>query len=118
MAWKEIELKNEMWKPEKEGDTLQGVVIDIEKNQYGNSYVITTEDGEEFKTPAHKILQKLMEDIKKGQVVKIEFKEEKDTNKGNPLQIYKVFVWENEEKKVNQEKVEELKETVNPVNTN
>lgn len=98
MAWKEVELKKDEWTPVKEGDCLLGVLIGSEDTTYGKQYTIQNEDDTEFvKLPKHKILQLLMEGVNVGTRCKLEYRGEKDIQKGNPLQIYKLSVWEQDE---------------------
>jgi len=65
--WEEIRAFPTVWKPSQEGDALKGTVIEIRERTFGSreytSLVITTEEGEEFETPAHTNLSRL---IRKG----------------------------------------------------
>jgi len=65
--WEEIRAFPTVWKPSQEGDTLKGTVIEVRERTFGSraytSLVVTTEEGEEFETPAHTNLSRL---IRKG----------------------------------------------------
>jgi len=84
---------NEMWFSETEGETIQGEIINIDKNaDYGTSY--TLKAGEEIKRlPQHKVLQNRLEGTKIGDTVKVIYVgEEPPTKKGNnPTKMYRVF---------------------------
>lgn len=82
-----------LWLPEKEGDELKGEVTDMIEGTYGNQYLIKKENGEEIKTPSHKVLQNRMAKIKTGDHIKIVYiKEEPPSVKGqNPTKIYDVY---------------------------
>jgi len=82
-----------LWLPEKEGDELIGTVKEIKEGTYGNQFVIAKDDGEEVRTPSHRVLQNRMIDAKKGTKVKIVFTgEEPPSVKGqNPTKMYEIF---------------------------
>jgi len=65
--WEEIRAFPTVWKPSQEGDMLKGTVIEIRERTFGSraytSLIVATEDGEEFETPAHTNLSRL---IRKG----------------------------------------------------
>lgn len=93
MVWNE--LKGEVWSPEEEGEAVEGVIIDKAEGQWGITCTIENkESGINIKTPAHTILQERLEKCNIGDRVRIEYKGSKDSKKGNPVQIYKVFKWE------------------------
>lgn len=82
----------EYWKAEKEGETIQGVLIKKEKNDLGNTWTVLTEKDEEIKTPSHSLLQQRLEKVMIGTLVRIEYKGERATKQGmNPVKIYKVL---------------------------
>ena len=66
-AWEEIRVSPTVWKPQEEESILKGTVIEIRERTFGSrtytSLIIATEDGEEFETPAHTNLSRL---IKRG----------------------------------------------------
>lgn len=82
-----------LWLPEKEGDELIGEVTDVKEGTYGNQFVIKKQDGEEIRTPSHKVLQNRMTDATVGTKVKIVYiGEEPPSVKGqNPTKMYDVF---------------------------
>lgn len=84
---------SDLWLPEKEGDELIGTVMDVTEGNYGNQYTIRKSDGEEVRTPSHKVLQNRMISAKKETKVKIVYEgEEPPSVKGqNPTKMYSVF---------------------------
>lgn len=85
-----------MWIPQNEGDELIGTVTDIVEGDYGKQYVIKKDDGEEIRTPSHKVLQNRMAKVKAGNKVKIVYTgEEPPSVKGQkPTKMYKAFIAE------------------------
>lgn len=99
--FKEVENTNRYWKPTVKGDLLQGEVLKIEENvingeKCGNQYTIKDERQGEIKTPSHKMLQALMEKVRKSDVVRIEFTgtELPKVAGRKPTSLYKVFIEE------------------------
>ena len=83
-----------IWIPEKEGDELIGEVTHIDtEGLYGTQYVIKKDDGEEVRTPSHKVLQNRMQKAVVGTKVKIVHTgTEPPAIKGhNPTSMYDVF---------------------------
>lgn len=81
------------WKPEKEGDTLEGKIVEIRDGKFGKIFTIEKEDGSEIATPSHKMLQNRLGSRSKGDMVKIVY-EGRDipTVKGqNGMEKYKTF---------------------------
>lgn len=92
-TWKEIESAG-FWKPEKEGDILEGEIASINtEGKYGTQYGIKTSDGKIVNTPSHRVLQNRLASLKVGNKVRIVFEcEELPQVKGqNPTKIYRVY---------------------------
>lgn len=95
-TWKEQESSGEMWLPENKGDELIGQLVNVEQGMYGNQYIIRLPEGNETKTPSHKVLQSRMSRVAIGETIKIVFEgQEPPAVKGqNPTKLYKVYVKE------------------------
>lgn len=67
------EVKNEFkyWKPTLINDEIQGKVLEMNKGQFGEQYVIEDKRLGKVQTPAHKVLQNRMKTIKVGDYVRI-----------------------------------------------
>lgn len=92
MAYKKQE--QEMWLPVKEGEELEGDIIEINtEGMYGNQYHIKKADGSVIVTPSHKVLQNRIINCVKGDKVKIVYVgEESPKVKGqNPTKMYDVY---------------------------
>ena len=85
------ELGTKFWEPQKIEDEIIGVITEMIEGKHGMMYVILTATDEKLLTPAHNILQDRMKEVVVGDLVKIIYKGEKDTGKGNPAQVYKVY---------------------------
>ena len=83
-----------IWIPEKEGYELIGEVVDVlTEGSYGTQWGIKKDDGEEIKTPSHKVLQNRMAKAVVGTELKIVHTgTEPPAIKGyNPTSMYDVF---------------------------
>jgi hypothetical protein len=101
MKFEKVEDKRIFWKPEKEGESVKGRVIEINKNEYGNSLTIFTEDKKEIVTPSHRQLLSLIRNVKLNDIVKIVFvKKEVNVDK-NDTYVYEVFKGVKDEQKDN-----------------
>lgn len=89
-GWVELEPKTNIWQPENEGDTIEGIYVEVEAGKFGKVYIIQNAEEELIKLPSHKHLLTRMELAIIGERLQIEYVGEKDINKGNPLQLYKV----------------------------
>lgn len=88
-----IEVKDsDFWKPEKEGDSVEGVIILMENNNFGLSVTIER-NSKKIILPSHSVLQNRLKNCKVGDVIKVIFeKMELPKIKGrNPTHIYKVL---------------------------
>lgn len=92
MEWEKQESAG-LWLPEHEGEELVGTVLRAEESTFGTQWLIKKDNGEEVRTPSHKVLQNRMGKLKAGDKVKIVFvKEEPPSVKGqNPTKMYDVF---------------------------
>lgn len=91
----EIKGNGRYWAPNKVGDELHGTIIEIKEDDYQNDRcVITTLDGEEKETPAHKDLLEYIPQLREGDEVWITAisVEEKEFTKG-PKKGQKFNVW-------------------------
>lgn len=90
---------SQFWNPKTEGEELVGSVVKVKRDpEFGFQYVLLCDNGEQFVTPSHKLLQARMMDIIIGDRVKLVFKGElpsKDPKK-NPTRNYKVYKEEEE----------------------
>lgn len=92
MTYKEQTASN-LWLPTAKGDTIEGNVQEKKMGQYGDQWIIKQRNGEILATPSHKVLQSRMQNINKGDQIKIVFEgTELPKVKGqNPTQMYKVY---------------------------
>lgn len=92
VEWELQEPTSDTWLPEKVGDQLTGLIIDERESQYGGiQYQVKTPQDEAWWTPSHSALQSRLKETGEGDLVKIEYRGEEPTNKGNPVKIYKVW---------------------------
>lgn len=91
-GWEEVKDSN-FWTPEKEGDSVEGVIVMIEKDEFGLKVTIE-KDGQKLVMPSHKVLQNKLSSCKEGDLIKVIFeKKELPKIKGhNPTNIYKVLI--------------------------
>lgn len=84
----------DLWLPAKEKEELVGEILDEQEGSYGVQYTIKKEDGEEVRTPSHKVLQNRMSRVNVGDTVKIVFTGEEPAKvKGqSPMKMYDVFI--------------------------
>jgi hypothetical protein len=69
--WIEVKSESNIWLPEEKNSTIQGVVINVEKGQYGLQLAIETMPGVVIWTPSHKALQCRLVHFVPGDWVKI-----------------------------------------------
>jgi len=84
-----------MWLPENIGDTLKGEIAAIETDGlYGKQLVVLMEDGNEIKTPSHKVLQARIAKAKVDDKIKIVYTGEQPpaVRGNNPTKMYDVFL--------------------------
>ena len=96
--WKTIEPN--MWKPENEGDSIEGVLIGMEPKddvkKISAKYNIENKDGM-FMVWGSAILDDRMKYVKIGQLVRITFVEQTKNKKRQDPNIYKVEVGDTSE---------------------
>ena len=83
----------EIWKPEKEGEEIKGIVVVREEGQYGLHLVIKEAKTEErMQTPAHMLLQRKLMPILTGDIIRIVYAGQVTFPTGKkPANDYKVF---------------------------
>ena len=95
MAYEEVKTEGNLWKPVKEGESLEGEVVGVNKNgKFGIQLTVKKADGVEKVTPSHKVLQSMLTGLNVGDKVLIKYiKTELPTVKGqNGAMLYQVFV--------------------------
>jgi len=92
MAYKKQE--GGFWTPEKDGDELEGKVIEVIEGNFGKQYIIETEKDGLMTTPSHALIQVGLRKAKVDDKVKIVFKgTEPPKVKGHsPTNLYDVFI--------------------------
>jgi hypothetical protein len=90
-GWEEVADSN-YWNPEKEGEEVEGIIISINKDDFGLKVIIES-NGKAIVLPSHKVLQNRLQNCKVGDMIKVIFeKKELPKVKGhNPTNIYKVL---------------------------
>ena len=95
LEWNEIQPN--IWKPEQEGDAIQGILIgkESDKGSYGSQAYIMEIKGEKQPTQALiwgcAVLDERMKYVNVGEMIKIEFNGSKINKKGQPVKIFKVY---------------------------
>ena len=94
MVFEKQENNLNIWLPEEANAELIGEVTSIKQGEYGNSYAILKEDAETIDTPAHKVLQNRMSNVKVGDIVKLVYtgSELPKVKGNNPTKMYDVFI--------------------------
>jgi len=92
--WQKQEGGQNIWIPTEEGEELIGKVVNKQEGSYGPQWVIEDKEGNEHRTPSHKVLQNRMTSVEPDNEVKIVYLgEEPPSVKGqNPTRLYDVFV--------------------------
>lgn len=83
-----------VWKPEKDGDSIEGTLIDKEQNiGKNNSWLYHLDDGNKKTTVwGCAVLDERMKFVQIGQLIKITFVKKTKSKAGRDLNIYKVYV--------------------------
>jgi len=93
MVWQEEKGNMEdIWTPTSINEEIVGKVVKVESTNFGKQFSIENRNGKVMKTPCHKALQNLMIKIQEGDMIKVVYVGEKASGKGNPTQLYKVYV--------------------------
>lgn len=88
------EINPNIWKPEEEGDSIEGVLInkETEVGDYkSNAYAIETKDNKQMLVWGCTILDDRMKYVEAGDQIKITYKGVEQNKKGQPVKIYKVY---------------------------
>jgi len=92
MKWEKIEPG--IWKPQKEGDSIEGVLIKVDKESGkfdSPVYHIETANKEQKVVFGTAVLNDKMSYINPGDPVKIEFKGTQKNAKGQDVKVFEVF---------------------------
>lgn len=91
-GWEEVKESN-FWNAEKEGDSVEGIIVAMETDNFGLKVTIETADKKTIILPSHKVLQSRLKNCKIGEQIKVIYeKTELPKIKGhNPTKIYKVL---------------------------
>ena len=91
-GWEElVGTQDDVWKPEVAGQELSGVITQWKDHkEYGRRWFVLTSSNELLGTPYHRVLMDRLQEISRGDVVKITFKGTVPSGKSNPAHIYKV----------------------------
>ena len=91
--WKKVGGFAPLWKPAKKGEQISGVIVRVREGNYGYSADIQTEKGV-LATPAHTTLERVVAELKKGQVVRITYNGERENKAHVKFRDYTVEVSE------------------------
>lgn len=97
MAFEELGPEN-IWKPEEDGDQITGEVIDLGQTEWEDGktsdYIVITseEDNNDYKTPAHTTLERLIKRVNIGDRIRITFIGMDVSKNGNNFFNYKLEV--------------------------
>jgi hypothetical protein len=108
------------WKPDKPGDILYGIVVDVQPNPWDKtvtSLIIRTPDGKELMTPRNQTLTSLIDRLQPqvGDAVVIRYDGEGVKKPGrNPPKIFSMYVKKLAEKpaEISEEEVEEMEREI------
>jgi hypothetical protein len=90
--YEEINSENRLiWKPQI-ADVLTGTIMRRQKSNFGNSFIIETDNKESYILPNHQMLEDLLGKCMIGDKVRIVCGETIETSNGKNLQTYKVFL--------------------------
>lgn len=88
--WEEVQAG--VWKPEKEGDSIEGVLIN-KKDEVGinnsKAYYIENKDGVHM-VWGSTVLNERMQLVNVGELIKITYKGAQENKKGQPTKIFRV----------------------------
>lgn len=93
MAFEEVE--NEVWRPDKDGDTLTGVLLSKEENVGENDSMLYTLEvnNKPIIIWGSTVLDGKMVSVKVGEMVKIEYSGRAEARPGKkPAKLFKVYV--------------------------
>ena len=80
------------WKPQNEGDSIEGTLVKVRKGQYGDVYDIETKDGLQT-VPSSAVLANRVSSSDEGKYVRLVYDGQQQSKiKGrNPTKLFKVF---------------------------
>ena len=87
-----VDERPEIWLPEREGEVLEGEIVEIREGEYG-IYAMVKEkaSGLLLRTPAHKLLQSKLSKLSKGDYIRIIYQGSIRTISGRRAENYKVL---------------------------
>jgi len=90
--WEEVQAGN-YWNPKKENESVEGIIISMDKEKFGLKVTLEQPDKKMVVLPSHAVLQSRIQNCKVGDRVKVIFERtELPAVKGhNPTNIYKVL---------------------------
>lgn len=93
VEWIEEKENSDFWMPTKQGEAIEGTIVDVMNGKYGRQLVIEGIDKKQYITPAHKVLQQKLSNKIVGNRIKIVFDgQQLPSVKGEKgAMIYKVF---------------------------
>jgi len=92
--WKEIggEVKTL-----EQGEEIVGELVNVSESAYSNIYTLKMEDGKEVKIFGSAMLDRKMEEVLTGTLVKIRYEGGIKTRRGRTAKFYRVWIAEDEE---------------------
>ena len=87
-----VDERPEIWLPEREGEILEGEIVEIREGEYG-IYAMVKEktSGLLLRTPAHKLLQSKLNRLSEGDYIRIIYQGSIRTTSGRRAENYKVL---------------------------
>lgn len=94
VEWEKQEGAQDIWIPTEEGEELIGKVVNRAEGSYGPQWTIEDKEGNEHRTPSHKVLQNRMANVNPDDEIKIIYtgKEPPAVKGQNPTRMYDVFI--------------------------
>lgn len=78
-----------VWRPQEDGEQIEGVIIEKRDGSFGVEFVMLTDLAIKYTTPSHKLLQDRMHNVIEGDRVRITYKGTVETQH-KPAYVYKV----------------------------
>ena len=91
-----VAIEPNSWKPEKEGDSVEGVLVHKKERdgELSPQFFLETENEGQVLVWGSAIITQRMEYIKIGEKVRVTYLEMSKNKKGQPLKLFKVEHWE------------------------
>jgi len=91
--WEERTGGAPFWRPNQEGDSIEGTLIKVRKGTYGDVYDIETKDGEMITVPSSAVLANRISEADEGKYIRIVFDglQQSKIKGRNPTKLFKVF---------------------------